>query len=487
MPDSKVIFIVNSADAGWLERESLAEKGYQVVVCTSGLDALNEISVNGADLVVAETSLPDIDGFRLASLIKSNDSTTALPVVLIDTGTGDSAFWNRSAYPEEIVAQSDLTEGKRAIHEILEKAREAGNAREWQAERSIGLLPTDTFLNSQDVQKSYGSLIDVLLIEKLISRIVRALTGILEPRRQFLDGYYHLVGNLFDGDILGIVVADQQNPWLSVKSKNPITSVAYEVLLTELLAKMQITNELHVDNRVEISDENGAQVEALHILPVAGERSGIGAIFFGSFSKNEYDWTTKAFINQLRSHIQPVFKLLLANQEIEVLHSKEAYRASVDALTGLYNLEFLVGFLQQQLLFSYRQRLPVGLAIIDVDQLGEINDEFGYDMGDVILTGIANRLLAITRSSDLVARYGGDEFAVVLPNTDGSGARVLGEKVRADIEQIAFLKGRKGPKVTISVGCANFNMEDLNPETILRDAKLALQRAKSEGRNKVFI
>lgn len=487
MPDSKVIFVVNSADAGWLERDSLAEKGYQQVVCTSGLDALNEISAHGADLVVAETALPDINGFRLASLIKSNDQTTALPVTLIDSGTGDSAFWHRAAYPEEIIPLSELTQGNRSIHEILDKASEAGKAREWQAERSVGLLPTDTFLNSEDVQKSFGSLIDVLLIEKLTSRIVRALTGILEPRRQFLDGYYHLVGNLFDGDVLGIVVADQENPWISVKSKNPITSAAYEALLTELLSKMQIANQPHVDNRVEISDDDGASVEELHILPVAGERSGIGAIFFGSFSKTEYDLTTRAFINQLRNHIQPVFKLLLANQEIEVLHSKEAYRASVDGLTGLYNLEFLVGFLQQQLLFSYRQRLPVGLAIIDVDQLGEINAEFGYDMGDVILTGIANRLLAITRSSDLVARYGGDEFAVVLPNTDGSGARVLGEKVRADIEQVSFLKGRKGPKVTISVGCANFNMEDLNPETILRDAKLALQRAKSEGRNQVFI
>jgi diguanylate cyclase (GGDEF)-like protein len=87
----------------------------------------------------------------------------------------------------------------------------------------------------------------------------------------------------------------------------------------------------------------------------------------------------------------------------------------------------------------------------------------------------------------LIARYGGDEFAVVLPNTDVAGARILAEKVRTEVEQLGFVKGgRKGPHVTVSVGCSHFNMEDLNPETILRDAKLALQKAKEAGRNCVY-
>ena len=189
----------------------------------------------------------------------------------------------------------------------------------------------------------------------------------------------------------------------------------------------------------------------------------------------------------LTQELKPVVQLLLAKQEIEVLHSRETYRAAIDSLTGLYNLEFLVGFLQQQLLFSYRQRLPVGMVIVDIDNFALINQNHGYEFGDSVLTTVANRLLNVTRSSDLLARYGGDQFAVVLPNTDVAGAKVLAEKVRGEIEVIDFSheNDRRGPKITVSVGCACFNMEDLNPETILRDAKVALRSAKEAGRNRI--
>jgi diguanylate cyclase (GGDEF)-like protein len=123
---------------------------------------------------------------------------------------------------------------------------------------------------------------------------------------------------------------------------------------------------------------------------------------------------------------------------------------------------------------------------MDVDRFLEINTQFGNDVGDMVLTTLAQRVGANVRSSDLMARYSGDQFAIVLPNTDEAGARVVADKLRGDVEQMQWQKiGGKELRVTVSIGCAQFSMQDVNPETLLRDAKMALNAAKEAGRNQV--
>jgi len=485
MAEIKVVLVEEEATSLAPVRDALRDDGIDVVTCAGGFDALDELGSQGADLVLSSTSLSDLSGYQLSCLIKSNDRTSRLPVVLVKGRAAEhDEFWKVAALPDLVLEQKEIKDGKElvaTVRRLIKSAKEQG----WKSSMVKNLLVPSRAFSSTNLINSYAGLLDDLLIERLVTRLTRSLTALVEPRKRFIDAYFTLINQLFSPDVLGIVIANPDNPWAGFQLAPGLNRDAFEQLVNKLVKQLAIPRDLCLDVRGELEEEKGKGLGEFELLPVQGEKNGMGALVFASYQKKTFNATSKAFMTQLQLQMQPVIQLLLAKQEIEVLHNREAYRASIDPLTGLYNLEFLVGFLQQQLLFSFRQRLAVGMAIVDIDNFAQVNDEYGYEIGDVVISTIANRLLNITRSSDLIARYGGDEFAVVLPNTDIQGVKVLGEKVRLEVEQMGFVKGpgRKGPHVTVSVGCAHFNMEDLNPETILRDAKLALQKAKEAGRN----
>jgi diguanylate cyclase (GGDEF)-like protein len=482
---TKVVFVQEESSAHVSRIDDLKAAGFEVTWCSGGFDALDELGTQGADVLIASTSLTDLSGYQLSCLIKSNDRTTRLPIILMRGKASDQdEFWRTASLADIVLDDTQLQDIKRlvaTIEKLVARSRELG----WKPNMVKNLLTPSREFSSANLINSYAGLLDDLLIERLVTRLTRNMSALVEPRKRFVDAFFALVNQLFTPDVLGIVIANPENPWASFQLSPGLSKEAFEQLLARIGKHLSVPKEIALDVRGELAAEGGKTLGEFELLPVVGEKAGMGALVFASYQKKSFNATTKAFMTQLQLQMQGVVQLLLAKQEIEVLHSREAYRASIDPLTGLYNLEFLVGFLQQQLQFSFRQRLAVGMAIIDIDNFAKINDEFGYEIGDVVISTIASRLMNITRSSDLIARYGGDEFAVVLPNTDIQGAKVLGEKVRADVEQLGFIKGpgRKGPHVTVSVGCSHFNMEDMNPETILRDAKLALQKAKEAGRN----
>ncbi|HEY9869438.1 MAG TPA: GGDEF domain-containing response regulator [Candidatus Obscuribacterales bacterium] len=488
MTDKKVVLVEDEHFPLQAVKEALKKGDFEVATCSGGFDALDELGSQGADLVISATKLSDLSGYQLSCLIKSSDRTASLPVILVSgEGNGHDALWSLLAQADSVLKLADL-KGKSdklvsLIDDLVARSREQG----WNLEqvKSQGVLPGS--FSSADLVASYGQLVGDLLAERLVARITRNMIRVIEPRKKFIDNYFALLGQLFDLPALGLIMASTSNPWAAFQVSESVSKKSLDELVAKLSKQFEIHKELATDVRGTPQEEGGKALATVEILAVKSETATLGGLVFASTQKKGMDDLSRSVMSHLQTYMEPVMRLLQANQEIESLYQREQYRASTDPLTGLYNLEFLVGFLQQQLLFSYRQRSPVGLVIVDIDGFKRINDEFGYEIGDLVLSSMANKMLNLTRSSDLIARYGGDEFALVLPNTDLNGAKILAEKIRLEMQQMSFVKGpgRKGPRVTISCGCSSFDMEDLNPETILRNAKLALQRAKEGGGNRV--
>ncbi|MBA2332776.1 MAG: diguanylate cyclase [Actinobacteria bacterium] len=156
-------------------------------------------------------------------------------------------------------------------------------------------------------------------------------------------------------------------------------------------------------------------------------------------------------------------------------------RAATDALTGLPNVRSLTDNLRRMLAEADRTGLPLAAVLCDLDHFKQVNDVYGHDKGDQALAAAAAALRAMLRGSDLVGRYGGEEFLILLPDTPLEGAEVLGEKLREEVSRISV--GGVDRPITASFGIAVFPEDGPDAETLVRMADRALYAAKAKGRN----
>ncbi|MEX2482370.1 MAG: GGDEF domain-containing protein [Gammaproteobacteria bacterium] len=157
-----------------------------------------------------------------------------------------------------------------------------------------------------------------------------------------------------------------------------------------------------------------------------------------------------------------------------------------DPLTGVSNRASMGAHLAHHISLALRQSTSLSLLIIDIDRFKSINDRYGHIVGDVVLTQVAKRIVACTRTSDGVFRYGGEEFVVVLPSTDMAGAELLAERIRAGIESLDIDALPPRVMITASIGVAHLENGD-SQTSLLQRADEVLFQAKRGGRNRVII
>ena len=179
---------------------------------------------------------------------------------------------------------------------------------------------------------------------------------------------------------------------------------------------------------------------------------------------------------------------LQVGQRILAWHEQLRIQATRDALTGLWNRGALLDLLQKELARCCREKKPVGVAIIDLDHFKRINDTYGHLAGDQVLREIGAKMNASLRLYDVVGRYGGEEFLVVLPGCDEANMLTLCNRLRDFVASHPISYDSLMIPVTASIGVTIAMPEQkLKPDVILRTADLALYRAKAGGRNRVEI
>lgn len=174
--------------------------------------------------------------------------------------------------------------------------------------------------------------------------------------------------------------------------------------------------------------------------------------------------------------------------ELGALYEDARQRAVTDGLTSLYNHAHFKELLALEFARSRRYGAPLTLLLIDVDHFKKINDSYGHLTGDVVLRRVAHALRGQVRDCDWVARYGGEEMSILLPNTDLKGALVVAERIRRFVRDMIFFTEEKVqlPSITVSIGVAQQRRSD-TPTELINRADQALYQAKSSGRNQVAV
>ena len=175
-----------------------------------------------------------------------------------------------------------------------------------------------------------------------------------------------------------------------------------------------------------------------------------------------------------------VAPLALAYRSLVIPSLVEATR--IEPKTGLYNMRHFAGVVSQELQRADRFDRPIAVLMVDVDHLRDVNSAHGHVGGDRALRHVADSLIFATREYDIAARFGGDEFCVLLPETELEGALVVADRIRTRVEQ-----GTAEPRITVSVGVAAHRGGGITPEALIALADRAAYRAKFSGRNTVAV
>jgi diguanylate cyclase (GGDEF)-like protein len=230
---------------------------------------------------------------------------------------------------------------------------------------------------------------------------------------------------------------------------------------------------------------NGIKLGSVALLPLIRRETLVGCLSLGCHDSKRF---TRHHACDFLHHLATIAAVCLenaANREHLIISGL------TDALTGLHNRRYLERRLQEEVARARRYQHPLSCLFIDADHFKKINDQYGHGTGDEVLREISLRVRECLRASDMATRFGGEEFTLLLPQTDAEEAINLAERIRLRITGDPIVpRSGKGLKVTVSVGVSQLRLtgeEDCDSagEQLLKEADTALYQAKEEGRNRV--
>lgn len=450
----RVLVVDDVATNRLLLRAKLSSAYYDVSVAENGHQALEMARREQPDMIMLDVMMPDLDGFEVCAKLKSMEETAHIPVIMVTAlDTPEERIRGLEAGADDFLSKpfNDLALFARVRNLMRMKMMFDELRLRDLTSRELGL--TD-FVTEQEIELELGG---SLLLAPPSEAAGADWAG--ELRRRL--------------NLSTIVTSSEREALNLARLELPDCFVVHQKLMEggdglRLVSALRARPETRQSAVILVVEAGDVQTAA------KGLDLGASDYIEAPFDMNELivrvrsQLRRKRYSDRLRTNVRNGLKM-----------------AVIDPLTGIYNRRYAAQHLLRVMERARETEGVFAVMMMDLDKFKSINDRFGHDAGDAVLKEFSRRLQENIRGVDLVARFGGEEFFVAMPDIDRAAAAAAAERIRRAVEGAPFAVPGAAIDVTVSIGVAIAGPADGNAEALIKRADCALYEAKDTGRNRV--
>ncbi len=444
----------NIANVKLLESRLRAEY-FEVITANSGYEALEICGREQADVVLLDVMMPGMDGFEVCRRLKADPKTQLIPVVMV-TALDQPSDRIRGL---EAGADDFLTKPVNDVA-LITRVKNLARVKQLTDELLIRITNMEHGAGGSDFLSDLnnnGATGNVLLVED------RKLTA----KR------------------IGDVLEEEHRVWIADNDEEAQAVLGKEDIdLVVVYLDMEGQDALHLCSHIR----SFGRTRHLPIMVLSEENDDERMLRALDLGVNDFV-VRPVDRNELMARVRTQIKRRKVSEYLYRRLEERVEQACRDPLTGMFNRRYLEEHLQGMISDSTRCEKGLSVIMADIDFFKSVNDNYGHDNGDQVIRQFSSRIQKNIRRMDMAFRIGGEEFLIVLPKTDPKKAHIVGERIRAIIEDTPFKisEGDGSITVTASIGLTSASGEGDSMDAILKRADEALYEAKKAGRNKVVV